>query len=337
MAKKYEYHKRNDYPGERIDEKKRVADAKELADDRYDDRVAIDNNKLNAMEIADQEKYEERVSADNERYEEEVEKNRGGGTAFWLITASLFVIAIFAVGLWWNPWNQPTVTTIPNTQSNVANVTPAMTPTLTLTQAPSYVTAGHGTKIEWNIDGNGGTITSTAVHYGSSSVLNPNSLSSYPNVTTEQCTDSSCNIPSSFSAQLNLDKPGNYYYRVSTIIDGKQYWSDEVNVKVISDLQTPQRFMLVANSFGFYDYNLKTDSISVRSGQPVDLILYVIDDGTFGSGLQFRGCGVDTGPVLKGFENGTVKLYFVPVEDCTIKSYMIGGNVVQSSLAINTK
>ncbi|MDD5086756.1 MAG: hypothetical protein PHV16_03295 [Candidatus Nanoarchaeia archaeon] len=40
MAGKYEYHKQNDYPGERIAERERVADRREAADKRADARVA---------------------------------------------------------------------------------------------------------------------------------------------------------------------------------------------------------------------------------------------------------------------------------------------------------
>lgn len=40
MAEKYEYHKQNDYPGERITERKRVANREEEADKRSDARVA---------------------------------------------------------------------------------------------------------------------------------------------------------------------------------------------------------------------------------------------------------------------------------------------------------
>ncbi|MBN1274775.1 hypothetical protein JXA12_00575 [Candidatus Woesearchaeota archaeon] len=40
MTDKYEYHKRNDYPGERVAERKRVADRKEAATKRADARVA---------------------------------------------------------------------------------------------------------------------------------------------------------------------------------------------------------------------------------------------------------------------------------------------------------
>ena len=40
MAERYEYHKQNDYPGERIAERKRVADRADAAEDRADARVA---------------------------------------------------------------------------------------------------------------------------------------------------------------------------------------------------------------------------------------------------------------------------------------------------------
>ena len=40
MAEKYECHKQNDYPGERIAERKRVADRAEEADKKFDARIA---------------------------------------------------------------------------------------------------------------------------------------------------------------------------------------------------------------------------------------------------------------------------------------------------------
>lgn len=40
MADKYEYHKQNDYPGERVAEKKRIADRAQAADKKSDARVA---------------------------------------------------------------------------------------------------------------------------------------------------------------------------------------------------------------------------------------------------------------------------------------------------------
>jgi len=50
-------------------------------------------------------------------------------------------------------------------------------------------------------------------------------------------------------------------------------------------------YRLFVNSFGFYDNNLRIDSIIVKNGQPVELTLFVIDSGTIGTGLEFRGCG----------------------------------------------
>jgi len=221
MTKVYEYHKRNDYPGERIAERKRVEHAKAVADDRfdqaksaandkYDDRVARDNNKFAAKDIADQEKYDARVSADNRRFNEEVDKNREGGGAFWMFAVILLVIGIFVVGFLWGPWNQPKAAAIPNTQSNTAS---DITPAISLTQAPTFNTAGQSINTEWNIDGSAESlVTNTAVHYGDSS-LSANALPITQAQQQWQCASVPCSIPGRFSEEWNINRPGNYYYR----------------------------------------------------------------------------------------------------------------------------
>ncbi len=334
MAKKYEYHKRNDYPGERADEIKRVADAKAKAEDKADARVAYakaeeqdrgDGRVEYANSIAD-ERYDARVAADNKRYNQQADRNRAGNSAGWILALCLVVIAVFAVGILWQPWNQPAAT-VPNTQTNVASGMG-----LSLTQAPSYAAVGQTLTTKWDISGVNSKVTSTAVHYGPSSVANP-SLTNYPFMTNEQCTSAACNVPGSFYAQWSLSSPGNYYYRVSAVINGKSYWSNEVNVKIISSVQTPQEFRLIANSFGFYDSNHETNTISVKIGQPVELTLFVMNSGTIETDLEFRGCGQNTGAVTIE-DRDSIVMYFTPVEDCTISSYKVGGNMVQSTLAV---
>jgi len=106
MADKYEYHKRNDYPGERVDERKRVADRAEAADKRSDARV---REKGRTEGLKADNRVARKGRMDDELMDAEIERstaraqrvNRGRNTADIIglaIVAGILVILLVGFG-----------------------------------------------------------------------------------------------------------------------------------------------------------------------------------------------------------------------------------------------
>jgi hypothetical protein len=98
-------------------------------------------------------------------------------------------------------------------------------------------------------------------------------------------------------------------------------------------------FQLSVNDFGFYSGTTSRPTLTVNSGQPVELDLMVMPSGVAGNGLEFIGCGVDSGLIVP---SDTTQLLFTPTQDCTISAYtgtlqpytQNGNLIMQSSLNI---
>ncbi|MFA6089639.1 MAG: hypothetical protein WC755_07280 [Candidatus Woesearchaeota archaeon] len=101
---KYEYHKQNDYPGERIAEKKRVSDREEAASKRCDIKVA---EKGRTDEIKADNRVAMKGRMDNKIMESEIEKTEertrkadGNSNTVNIILAS--ILLVFIAGLGWS-------------------------------------------------------------------------------------------------------------------------------------------------------------------------------------------------------------------------------------------
>jgi len=108
MADKYEYHKQNDYPGERTAEKKRVADRADAAGDRSDARVA-ERGRIDELKADN--RVARRGRMDDELMDSEIERStaratrvrkaRNASDAVGLIVIA-GVLIILVAGLAWS-------------------------------------------------------------------------------------------------------------------------------------------------------------------------------------------------------------------------------------------
>ena len=110
---------------------------------------------------------------------------------------------------------------------------------LILVDAPKEVNAGSIATFTWRVDGPPVTITHTAVHLGATS--NPGELGKEIKPADTRYTDmvkdfasGTFNIPLQFVGNIQMGKPGTYYYRVHAIVGDKNYWTDEYTLEVKS-------------------------------------------------------------------------------------------------------
>ena len=242
------------------------------------------------------------------------------------------------------------------TQAQTGNVVQTMEkvskdPSVTVTNAPDESYTGQQFTIAWKIDGEGST-QHTAVHYGPSSVSNPTAPSDYPKATEFQCQDASCNLPNSFSASLSIGTPGKYYYRAHTIVDGKNYWSDEKEImiearstneatgqmtktqpkKVVTQVDKPKISEIESDDNGFYMDGKKITSLSAVKGTPITLSMKVRTTNVYYGGLKFEGCNIESGKVSPG---SSTEIKFTTQNDCTITSYWPLKDVKKADLKID--
>lgn len=107
MVKKYEYHKQNEYPGERIAERERVADRKEAADKRSDARVAekgrTEGLKADARVAKRDRMHGEHMDSERERSTDRatrVNRKRNAADSFGLLVIAGLIVIILAGSVW---------------------------------------------------------------------------------------------------------------------------------------------------------------------------------------------------------------------------------------------
>jgi hypothetical protein len=206
--------------------------------------------------------------------------------------------------------------------------------TITLTGMPDSAEAGQDFTIKWSIQGDAATTENTAIVYGPLSIPNPTGQSDYPQITRNSCDTSSCSLPTTFSANINITNPGNYYYRAHAIVNSLDVWSSEASIIItpqtqMQQTQSVQEYTLGADDYGFYLTDNKITSLSVSTGNPLKLTFDVNPTNVYYGGLQIKGCGQDTGKIVPG---GTAVIEFTPTANCRITSYWPASGVVKSNI-----
>lgn len=139
----------------------------------------------------------------------------------------LFIVAMLSMGCL-STADQTVTTTPPQ---------PIETPAIAIITLPDEIEAGDQIEIRWGVTGPGQRATHTAIHYGSESrsgVLGTGDgpgAAGYPSLTTEFA---SGDFPLSreFTTIITPDEEGTIFLRAHVIVDGKNYWTDEVSVDV---------------------------------------------------------------------------------------------------------
>lgn len=213
-------------------------------------------------------------------------------------------------------------------------------------------------------------IKHTAIHYDYES--HPGSLrteidpagSGYPNLT-EEFAQKESKIPANFSAKIISDQAGVLYMRAHSIIDGKNYWSEERSVKVApavrlkaSELekeikeflnieetlkigeeksveQMPTKSLPTAPSAPIQfvvdgdDQGLYPATIIVTKGDLVEITFKTRAQGTYYGGLDFIGTPYfNTGTVPPG---GAKTVKFTADQTFEYRSYWPSSNVLKAT------
>ncbi|MDP3992158.1 MAG: hypothetical protein U1B79_01155 [Candidatus Pacearchaeota archaeon] len=91
-------------------------------------------------------------------------------------------------------------------------------------------------------------------------------------------------------------------------------------------------FSIEADDYGFYMNGAEISSISANLGEALEITFNVRTTNVYYAGLDFRGCGLNTGKVSPG-SSKTVE--FTMQDACTITSYWPSSGVVKDRLQVS--
>jgi hypothetical protein len=111
-------------------------------------------------------------------------------------------------------------------------------PTIAFTSIPQSGTIARSMTFTWRVEGDG-SATHTAIHYdftshsGDLGTEDGPSAAGYPELTTEFASGN-FPLPDDFSTQITPMRSGALYLRAHAIIDGKNYWTEETTISIMS-------------------------------------------------------------------------------------------------------
>jgi len=101
-----------------------------------------------------------------------------------------------------------------------------------------------------------------------------------------------------------------------------------------TEMQSVTEYIIEADDRGFYMNGADIDSISAPIGASdaaVKITFKVRTTNVYYGGLQFKGCGLDTGKVSPG---GSITVEFTAASTCTITSYWPSSSRVKDNLQV---
>ncbi len=110
-------------------------------------------------------------------------------------------------------------------------------PKIVFSSVPDEVRSNEDAYFQWTISGATGTISSTELYYGTESNPNVDEYTSPTETVYEySVSDTSGNfqVPGTFESLADINEPGTYYARAHVYINGKHYWTDEVEFTVVN-------------------------------------------------------------------------------------------------------
>jgi len=214
----------------------------------------------------------------------------------------------------------------------------AIEPTVVIVSAPTEAEAGKSFSITWRIDDHAGTIPHTAIHYDYASYPGDFGTGVAPaqagyNELTTDYASGIFQVPNTFVSVIRPDVSGTLYYRVHAVVDGKNYWTSErsIAVKDVAPMIIIEEFMIDADDNGFYRNEQRLSSIVVEKGNRVEITFNVLSEGVYFGGLDFTGCGHDTGKVNPG---DSAVMEFVAEDTCTVTSFWPSSGVVKDRMQV---
>ena len=94
-----------------------------------------------------------------------------------------------------------------------------------------------------------------------------------------------------------------------------------------------QRYSIVADDNGFYMQGNEISSITVAKNKPVLVTFLVDEDNVYYAGLDFRGCGEETGKVNPG---DSIDFEFTTSSDCIIRSFWPATERLKATLQVRS-
>lgn len=168
-------------------------------------------------------------------------KTKKGQTGMWIVII-IVVILLVGIGVYLLEITKSTSTPVQAnpTPTEQQTIIPSIQPTVTILSAPLTANTNEDIYIDWVINSYPGTTSHTAIHYGSYSVPNPTGPNDYPGASKYIGADKPVNIPGEFSTTIKILQSGIYYYRAHTVINGKDYWSNErmITIRSTPTMQT---------------------------------------------------------------------------------------------------
>jgi len=218
---------------------------------------------------------------------------------------------------------------------------------ITVTDAPETATVDESFSITWKIESEAKTIPHTAVHYDYSSHAGAYGTDVAPGASgytelTPNFAQGSFEIPDTFTVSITPSENGVLYYRAHAIVDGMQYWTEEMSIPlvkkgVISGKQEEMQvqameFTIEADDKGFYINGEKITEINVNKGKDVKIKFDVRQVGVYYGGLDFRSkIWDDTGKVLPG---ASTTVEFTAAETFEVKSYWPASNRLKAVMNV---
>ena len=130
--------------------------------------------------------------------------------------------------------SEPPAEVSPTTTLTTTPVAAKMEAGVEVINAPDMAEVAHSFEINWMVNNPVETDTPhTAIHYGPESQSEPLTTTSYPDLTKPE----KGTIPAEFSAALTINETGTTYFRAHAVIEGENYWSDEMTVTISEPAQ----------------------------------------------------------------------------------------------------
>lgn len=205
-------------------------------------------------------------------------------------------------------------------------------------EAPLTVNAGQDFVVTFRVDSNKQfSITHAAVHFNPTPVADPNTPSDYIAGLTEILSGT---IPKTFTATGKLSQSGTFYYRAHAIVEGKNYWSEEKSLSVVSAPQqvtpppTPPTaaYTIEADDSGFYTDGTRITSITPPKDSSVTVTFKVRSMGVYFGGLDFRSIKFSTSKVPPG---GETTVQFTADQSFTVSSYWPASSQLKANLQVS--
>lgn len=162
------------------------------------------------------------------------------------------------------------------------------------------------------------------------------SASGYSHLTPDHASGS-FDLPQTFSASITPDTAGTLYYRAHAIVNGLNYWTNEMSISVSSSSTgtetSAKEVALEADDNGYYLENgTKIETVLFNQGDTANFVFTTRTTNVAFGGLDYRSTAFDT---IKAAPGETISTGDVVISSpFEISSYWPGTNQLKAILKI---